>query len=97
MPSAPVKRTSARQDYAIQLRFYAMALERITGRAPRRAYLSFLRPGVAVEVDLAPSLLESPEQAVSELLEAQDRLDFPLREGPHCRRCPFHRGLCPAP
>jgi hypothetical protein len=49
-----------------------------------------------VEVDLAPSLLESPEQAARDFLEAQEMLDFPLHEGAHCRRCPFYRELCPA-
>jgi CRISPR/Cas system-associated exonuclease Cas4 (RecB family) len=79
------------------LRLYALALERLTGRAPGRAYLHFLRPDAVVEVDVAPSLLDSPEQVVADLVDAQERLEFPLREGAHCRRCPFHRDLCPAP
>jgi len=83
-------------DYAMQLRLYALALDRLTGRAPRRAFLHFLRPDTVVEVDVTPSLLDSPEQVVADLLDAQQRLDFPLREGPHCHRCPFHRDLCPA-
>jgi RecB family exonuclease len=84
------------QDYALQLRIYAMAIERLTGRAPQRAWLHFLRPNAVVEVDLSPSLLESPEQMVAEFLEAQDRMEFPLREGAHCPRCPFYKTLCPA-
>jgi ATP-dependent exoDNAse (exonuclease V) beta subunit len=83
-------------EYALQLRIYAMAIERLTGRAPHRAWLHFLRPNAVVEVDLAPSLLESPEQVVAEFAEAQARMEFPLREGEHCGRCPFFRGLCPA-
>ena len=31
-------------DYALQLRLYAMAIERVAGRAPDRAWLHFLRP-----------------------------------------------------
>jgi ATP-dependent exoDNAse (exonuclease V) beta subunit len=83
-------------DYTVQLRLYALAVERITGRHPDRAWLHFLWPNTAIEVDLTPSLLEAPEQVVRDFQLAQDRLDFPLREGDHCRRCPFFRDLCPA-
>jgi ATP-dependent helicase/nuclease subunit A len=84
------------QDYFMQLRLYALAVERITGRAPDRAWLHFLRPNTAIEVDLTPSLLDSPEQVVRDFQEAQDRGEFPLREGPHCKRCAFFGDLCPA-
>jgi ATP-dependent exoDNAse (exonuclease V) beta subunit len=83
-------------DYALQIRLYAMAVEELAGRAPDRAYLHFLRPDTAVEVDLTPTLLDSPEQVVAELVEAQDRLEFPMRTAAHCKRCPFYRDLCPA-
>jgi len=84
------------RDYALQLRLYAMAVERVAGRPPARAWLHFLRPDTAVEVDLAPSLLESPEQAVRDFQDAQASLDFPMNPGDRCRRCPFLHGLCPA-
>ena len=83
-------------DYAVQLRLYALAVERVAGRPVSRAWLHFLRPDKLVEVDLAPSLLDSPEQVVRDFAEAQNRLEFPLNEGPHCKRCEFFRGLCPA-
>ncbi len=84
------------QDYAIQLRLYALAVEKIAGRAPDHAWLHFLRPDTAIEIDLTPSLLDSPEQVVRDLQHAQDKLEFPLNEGPHCQRCAFFRGMCPA-
>ena len=84
------------QDYAMQLRLYALALERITGRPPNHAWLYFLRPNTAIEVDLRPSLLDSPEQVLRELQEAQDSLHFPMREARHCTRCPFYKHLCPS-
>ncbi|HEY1339671.1 MAG TPA: UvrD-helicase domain-containing protein [Bryobacteraceae bacterium] len=84
------------QEYGLQLRLYALAIERLTGRAPDRAWLHFLRPNTLVEVDLAPSLLDSPEQIVRDLGDAQSRLEFPLNEGEHCKRCPYYRDLCPA-
>jgi len=83
-------------DYALQLRLYAMAVERAAGRAPDRAFLHFLRPDRVVEINLAPSLWESPDQVVREFQEAQSNLEFPLNEGERCRRCPFFKGLCPA-
>ncbi len=83
-------------DYAWQLRLYALAVERVAGRAPDRAWLHFLRPNTALAVDVTPSLLESPEQMVRDFAEAQSKLAFPLNEGERCRRCPFFRGLCPS-
>jgi ATP-dependent helicase/nuclease subunit A len=84
-------------EYAPQLRLYALAVERAAGRAPDRAWLYFLRPNKAIELDLTPQLLESPDQLVRDFQQAQSALDFPLREGRQCRRCPFFQDLCPAP
>jgi ATP-dependent exoDNAse (exonuclease V) beta subunit len=84
------------QDYAPQLRLYAAAVERIAGRPVDRAWLQFLRPNVAVEVNLAPSLLDSPEQLVRDFQEAQASGEFPLSEGDRCQRCAFFKDLCPA-
>jgi ATP-dependent exoDNAse (exonuclease V) beta subunit len=83
-------------DHALQLRLYALAIERFAGRVPDRAWLYFLRPNTVVEVDLTPSLLERPEQIVRDFQEAQSKLEFPLNEGERCHRCPFWRDLCPA-
>ncbi len=66
------------QDYGLQLRLYALAVERVAGRAPDRAFLHFLRPNAIVEIDLTPTLIESPEQTVRDFQEAQSKLDFPL-------------------
>jgi len=84
------------RDYALQLRLYALALERVAGRPPDRAWLHFLRPNTAIEVDLTPSLLESPEQVVRDFLEAQEKREFPLEESERCRRCQFFKDLCPS-
>jgi CRISPR/Cas system-associated exonuclease Cas4 (RecB family) len=83
-------------DYALQLRLYAMAVEKVAGRPVDRAWLHFLRPNVPVEVNLAPSLLDSPEQIVRDFQGAQSKMEFPLNEGEHCLRCPFFKDLCPA-
>ena len=84
------------EQYALQLRLYALAIERLTGRLPAEAYLYFLRPNTGVPVDLRPSLFDSPEAAVREFREAQEHQQFPLREGEHCRVCPHFEQLCPA-
>jgi ATP-dependent exoDNAse (exonuclease V) beta subunit len=94
-----VTATEARQraqDYALQLKLYALAVERVAGRPPDHAWLHFLRPDKAIEVDLAPSLLGSPQQIVREFQEAQSKQEFPMNIGEHCRRCQFYKDLCPA-
>ena len=83
-------------DYALQLKLYALAVERMAGRVPDRAFLHFLKPNTVVEVDLTPTLIENPEQTVRDFQDAQSNLDFPLNEGAHCQRCQFYHSLCEA-
>jgi CRISPR/Cas system-associated exonuclease Cas4 (RecB family) len=83
-------------EYALQLRIYAMAVERAAGRPVDRAWACFLRPNTAVEIDLGPSLLDTPEQAARDFQRAQNSLDFPMNTGERCRRCEFQGDLCPA-
>jgi ATP-dependent exoDNAse (exonuclease V) beta subunit len=85
------------REYELQLRLYAHALMQLTGRAPDRAYVHFLRVNRSVTVSLTPSLFDDPLQMVREFREAQEKLEFPLREADHCRQCPYVGGLCPAP
>jgi CRISPR/Cas system-associated exonuclease Cas4 (RecB family) len=82
------------QDYELQLRLYALAVERVAGRPPARAWLHFLRPNTLIEVDLTPSLLDSPEQIVRDFQQAQDTLIFPVNETERCRKCEYYGGLC---
>jgi ATP-dependent exoDNAse (exonuclease V) beta subunit len=82
--------------YELQLRFYALAIEKLTGQVPAEAWLHFLRPDVALRVDLRRADLEDARRLVGEMAEAQRRSRFPLNEGTHCLRCPFYRGKCPA-
>jgi CRISPR/Cas system-associated exonuclease Cas4 (RecB family) len=83
-------------SYALQLRIYAMAIEKITGRLPDSAWLYLLRPDQAVEIDLSPAECAKAREAVAALRDAQDALRFPLSEGTHCTRCEFYKALCPA-
>ena len=83
-------------EYALQLRLYALALERYAGRLPDRAALCFLRSGTVVEVSVSVADLEDARAAVRALESAQNSLKFPMKIGEQCRRCPFYGGLCPA-
>ncbi len=83
-------------DYELQLKLYAQAVERIAGRPATQAWLHFLRPNVAIEVDLTPSLLDAPELVARDLGAAQNSMRFPMQIAAHCRRCQFYKELCPA-
>lgn len=83
-------------DYQLQLRLYAHALAQLTGRQPDRAYVHFLRLNRSEAVSLSPTLFDDPLHIAREFRDAQERLHFPLREGDHCRQCPYVSGLCPA-
>ncbi len=84
------------ESYALQLRLYALALERLTGKLPDRAFVYLLRPDVAVPIDLGPERIGEALEVVKDFREAQSEARFDLHEGDHCHRCPFYRGLCPA-
>lgn len=84
------------EPYRLQLRLYALALQRMVGRLPDRAFLHLLRAGESLPVELSAALLDDARAAVAQLRLAQERLDFPLREGRHCIMCEFYQGLCPA-
>jgi ATP-dependent exoDNAse (exonuclease V) beta subunit len=87
---------SASEGYALQLRLYALALERYAGRRPDRAVLYYLRPDRTVEISLTDADLDSARSAVRELKQAQEQLQFPLKVGEQCRKCLFWGGVCPA-
>jgi CRISPR/Cas system-associated exonuclease Cas4 (RecB family) len=82
--------------YTLQLRLYALALERTTGRAPREAWLFSLRDGSAHAVGISPAELSEAHQVIERWSEAEQQGNFPLRESEECRWCPFVGGACPA-
>ncbi len=93
---APEEVAPRAATYELQLRLYALAIERLAGRPPDKAVLCFLRPNVEVEVALDETALAATRAAVAEVFEAQSGLRFPLRVGEQCLRCPHFRRLCPA-
>jgi len=82
--------------YELQLRLYALALERREGRLPDEAVLHFVRSGKTVPVSLDEGELEAARECVRALLRAEDRMDFPLREGERRQCCGHFGGRCPA-
>jgi ATP-dependent helicase/nuclease subunit A len=84
-------------EYELQLRLYALALLGYAGRLPDRAVLFYLWSENAIEVDLSEEKLEEAKRKVREMRDAQQTLVFPIKPGEQCQRCPFYKGLCPAP
>src|SRR6185295_16145605 len=58
---------TAGEGYALQLRLYALALERYAGRRPDRAVLYYLRSDQMVDITLTDEDLESVRIAVRQL------------------------------
>jgi ATP-dependent exoDNAse (exonuclease V) beta subunit len=82
-------------SYALQLRLYALALERFH-RRPDRAFLHFLRGDRTVPVGLSEPELAEAVSVVRAFREAQSRVLFPLTIGRQCQRCTFYANSCPA-
>jgi ATP-dependent helicase/nuclease subunit A len=87
---------SSADEYALQLRLYALAIEHYTGRVPDRAVLYYLRSDRTVEVSLERKELEEAKSAVRAFSRAQESMEFPIRPGEQCRRCAFYGKQCPA-
>ncbi|MCS7025215.1 MAG: UvrD-helicase domain-containing protein [Bryobacteraceae bacterium] len=84
------------QRYHTQIQLYSLALERLLGRYPNQAILWYLRTQEAVPVSLDAVQIDKARRQVRALREAQNLVQFPLREGPHCLRCRYYRGACPS-
>jgi hypothetical protein len=84
------------RTYGLQLQLYTLALEQAGGKRPTQAVAYFLRPNLALDVDVGEQALERARDAVRQFFSAQAKVEFPLRVGEHCLRCPHYRGLCPA-
>ena len=83
-------------QHAVQLRLYALALERYAGKLPDRAVLYYLRSNRAIEVGISEGELAAAKATVAVFREAQESLDFPLHVGEQCKRCEFFGNRCPA-
>jgi ATP-dependent helicase/nuclease subunit A len=89
-------REESPEQYALQLRLYALALGVYAGRIPDRAVLYYLRSNREVEIDLSEGELKKARDGVGEFRAAQEAMEFPLRVGERCGRCEFFGNACPA-
>ena len=87
-------REESPEAYELQLRIYALALERYAGRLPDRVALYYLRSNRAVPVRLGE--LEEVRGVVREFRKAQEEMRFAMKPGEQCARCPFYHAPCPA-
>lgn len=83
------------EAYSDQLRYYALALEALTGRLPRRACLYLLHQGRTVEVALGGETRERCRAVLGEWKRAQEENEWPPRPGVQCEWCSFEGGACP--
>ncbi len=81
--------------YSLQLRLYAAAIERLTGRAPREAWLFSLRDGHSHSVDVTPDARNAALRILDAWREAEFRGHFPTNPTAECRWCPYLNGACP--
>ena len=83
-------------EYARQLNFYALAIEKLQGRLPTEAYLFDLRQALAIPVEISPSSLLECRAAWAAFAESRARLHFEPQPGAHCALCPYSAGACSA-
>jgi ATP-dependent exoDNAse (exonuclease V) beta subunit len=81
--------------YELQMRFYAMALETLTRKPVREAWLFPLRQPEAHAVDVSPQALQSAVQVLRQWRAAEESGVFPLNETLDCQWCPHVSGSCP--
>ncbi len=85
----------ASSQYHLQLRLYALAIERYSGRLPDRAVLYYLRSNRMVEVGISEAELDEARVAVREFRDTQESLEFPLKVGPAMRTLRIFRQSLP--
>lgn len=89
--------TEARIDaYSRQLRYYALALQRLTGSLPAEAFLFDLRRSRALPVSLAEPELDRCIADWRAFQSARDARQFAPRPGARCAECPYSAGVCSA-
>lgn len=86
-------------DYAEQLRIYALALQELTGQLPARASLYYTAVGKSRDVPLGPRLLD---QSAARFVDSWERHNeyvstgrWPTRPSGLCNYCPLAT-VCPA-
>jgi hypothetical protein len=81
-------------DYSTQLRFYALALQQLTGSLPVECVLFDLRKGETIPVSLANDQLEAARSEWKHFHTQRDAYSFAPNPGAQCARCPYSTGVC---
>lgn len=84
------------EEYSRQLRFYALALRKLTGKLPRQALLFDLRGSRPIEVPLGEAQLENCLEQWKRFQRMRREGQFPATPGAQCGACPYSLRVCPA-
>lgn len=90
-------RAELMEAYHAQLWIYALALERLLGRLPDKAYLALLDRNEIVEVELGEAARKGASAVIADFVKAEKEGRFELRPGERCRYCRFYRSGCDSP
>jgi CRISPR/Cas system-associated exonuclease Cas4 (RecB family) len=82
--------------YSRQLRFYALALEKLNGRLPDEAWLFDLRGSKPHSVSLTRPDLDECLEVWRRFQSMRGAMEYPARPGAQCARCPYSAGACPS-
>ena len=77
--------------YESQVQLYAMALERIYRFPPREVVLSFLQPGIEIQVGVSEKEMSLVEGKLNRFLAQQKDGRYTFNRGKHCEWCEFDR------
>jgi ATP-dependent DNA helicase UvrD/PcrA len=81
---------------SMQLKLYAMAYQRQSGRLPLRGELRFVESGLTAGMEYAPADLEAVSEFIRQVAAGIRAEDFTPRPSPQaCSGCAFQR-ICPA-
>lgn len=83
------------RGYELQMRLYAAALRKLTGRTVREAWLFPLREGEAHPVDVSEQALQDALGTLEQWRVAEQSGVFRTHETGDCRWCPYVSGPCP--
>lgn len=81
-------------QYSMQLRYYALALEKLNGRLPDEAWLFDLRGSKPHSVGLTRPELDECLETWRRFQRMRSAMEYPARPGGQCARCPYSAGVC---
>lgn len=90
---AQTKIAEITENYALQLQWYALAVEQLLNKPVVSAQLALVRANVLCKISCAPSALEQAKikaQSLAEKMETgKHLLDYEKNVNKHCKQCPY--------